>query len=89
MTPVFADGNCLHRGGSAAVLIVLPEQPAPALFCAGSLCSVNMPFSPEALERNLILLADEFPGWGAGVEYTVENGNRFQPAIPFRICCPA
>ena len=25
----------------------------------------------------------------AGVEYTVENGSRFQPAIPFRICCPA
>lgn len=66
MTPVFADGNCLHRGGSAAVLIVLPEQPAPALFCAGSLCSVNMPFSPEALERNLIFLADEFPGRGRG-----------------------
>lgn len=89
MTPVFADGNCLHSGGSAAVLIVLPEQPAPALFCAGSLCSVNMPFSRKAFEYNLILLADEFPGRGAGVEYTVENGNRFQPAIPFRICCPA
>ena len=43
-----------------------------------------MPFPPEALERNLILLADEFPGRVAGVEYTVENGNRFLPGNPFQ-----